>query len=118
MGKEFSFKDIKPIRKFNTATATNEELIAYIKKLEGQLEAMNDAVLAMIRKDKEKTDDSISREVINLEIEKRYCSKHCIVPSEEPYCPDSCPARFLKNIVKECLTVSQKENDNGTSNQD
>lgn len=51
MGRELSFKDIKPIRKFNTATATNEELIAYIKKLEGQLEAMNDAILAMIRKE-------------------------------------------------------------------
>ena len=53
-------------------------------------------------------DDSISREVINSEIEKRYCSKHCVVPSEEPYCPDNCPARFLKNIVKECPSVPEK----------
>ena len=51
--------------------------------------------------------DCISREAINLEIEKRYCSKHCVLPSEEPYCPDNCPARFLKNIVKECPTVPQ-----------
>ena len=51
--------------------------------------------------------DYISREVINSEIEKRYCSKHCVVPSEEPYCPDNCPARFLKNIVKECPSVPQ-----------
>lgn len=50
MGKELSFTNIKPMRKFNIATATNEELIAYIKKLEGQLETMNDTVLAMNRK--------------------------------------------------------------------
>lgn len=52
--------------------------------------------------------DLISREVINSEIEKRYCSKHCVLPSEEPYCPDNCPARFLKNIVKECPSVPEK----------
>lgn len=52
--------------------------------------------------------DLISREVINSEIEKRYCNKHCVVPSEEPYCPDSCPARFLKNIVKDCPTVPDR----------
>ena len=51
--------------------------------------------------------DYINRKVINSEIEKRYCSKHCVVPSEEPYCPDNCPARFLKNIVKECPPVPQ-----------
>ena len=53
------------------------------------------------------TDDLISREVINSEIEKRYCSKHCVVSSEEPYCSDNCPARLLKNIVKECSTVAE-----------
>lgn len=53
------------------------------------------------------TGEAISREAINSEIEKRYCDKHCVVPSEEPYCPDNCPARFLKNIVKECPTVPQ-----------
>lgn len=54
------------------------------------------------------TGDSISREVINSEIEKRYCSKQCVLPSEEPYCPDNCPARFLKNIVKECPSVPER----------
>ena len=53
------------------------------------------------------SDGAISREAINLEIEKRYCSKHCVLRTEEPYCPDNCPARFLKNIVKECPTVPQ-----------
>lgn len=53
------------------------------------------------------TGDCISREVINSEIEIRYCSKHCALPFGEPYCPDSCPARFLKNIVKECPSVPQ-----------
>ena len=52
--------------------------------------------------------DLIRREVINSEIEKRYCSKHCVLPSEEPYCPDNCPARFLKNIVKECPSVPER----------
>lgn len=63
------------------------------------------------------TGDCISREVINSEIEKRYCSKHCVVPSEVPYCPDNCPARFLKNIVKECPTVDIKDQIAGAYNE-
>ena len=55
--------------------------------------------------------DCISREVINSEIEKRYCSKRCVVPYEVPYCPDNCPARLLKNIVKECPSVPEKPQD-------
>lgn len=68
----------------------------------------------LYRRDKNRDDkvkpqgDCISREVINSEIEIRYCSKHCALPFGEPYCPDSCPARFLKNIVKECPSASDR----------
>ena len=48
MSEQLSFKNIKPLEKFNKATATREELIAYIEKLEGQLETLNDALLAVI----------------------------------------------------------------------
>ena len=72
MSEQLSFKNIKPLEKFNKATATREELIAYIEKLEGQLETLNDALLTMIRKEKAKdynpTGDLISRKDLKLAI--------------------------------------------------
>ena len=53
---DFSIKDIKPVPKFYPQKATKEELIAYIEKLEKQLETMNDTILAWIARDKAKAE--------------------------------------------------------------
>lgn len=71
MSEKLSFENIKPVEKFNKSTATNEELIVYIEKLEGQLESMNYTVLAMIDKEKNYNPMGgyISRSAVNDKIE-------------------------------------------------
>lgn len=110
-------KDINFIREYKACPHCLAEMITYTGKerdTKGRSRMNNDmlpvGMTANVKPEDIKWSDGdrISRVAINSEIEKRYCDKHCVVPSEEPYCPDICPARFLKNIVKECPAVPER----------
>lgn len=77
MSKERPFEDIKPIAKINTATASREELISYIERLEGDLKSMNDTILCWIAKDKAQENESVDISKLRL-MTVEECAGHTI----------------------------------------
>ena len=101
MSKERPFEDIKPIAKFNTTTASREELVSYIEKLERDLESMNDTILCWVEKDKAqqgewiKEDNGRTTDLYRCSICGRSIMRCKNAKSLPPFCPN-CGAKMRK----------------------